>query len=207
MVHLKEETTHLKLDLKFSRLFRLYFVLQCFIWTLAFLNCQINFQFYFSPETFNWVIPLIKYFQYFRSVQFIVVIDPNSRDLSDTILLSFVYVCVCVYVWKGLVCVMCFVPTPSVSVERQVFRQVLSALLRLWTVTHSETLVWHIWSPSMWPWMLTSADSTPLHLQLIAASRSGLKRLFTFHGPACVCAGKGNLLNSIILYWTDRTEL
>lgn len=113
MVHLKEETIHLKLDLKFSRLFRLYFVLQCFIWTLAFLNCQINFQFYFSPETFNWVIQLIKYFQYFRSVQFIVIIDPNSHDLSDTILLSFV--CVCVYVWTGLVCVMCFVPTPSVS--------------------------------------------------------------------------------------------
>lgn len=101
MVHLKEEIILLKLDLKFSRLFRLYFVLQCFIWTLAFLNCQINFQFY-----------LIKYFQYFR-FQFIVVIDPKSRDLSDTILLSFVCVCVCMY--GKVLCVSCVLFQPHLS--------------------------------------------------------------------------------------------
>lgn len=57
----------------------------------------------------------------------------------------------------------------------------------LWLI--QEALVWHIWSPSMGLWMLTSADSTPLHLQLIAATVALLWKDLHL-SQTCVCAGK-----------------
>lgn len=94
----------------------------------------------------------------------------------------------CVWGQVLCVCVPCVLLQLNLSpVERQVFRQVLSALLRLWTVTHSggsssDTSE----SPSMWQWMLTSADSTLLHFQLIAASVAPLWKDFHL-SQTCVC--------------------
>lgn len=58
----------------------------------------------------------------------------------------------------------------------------LSSDCGLWLI--QEALVWHIWSTSMWLWMLTSADSTPLHLQLIAAT----VWIALYLSQTCVCA-------------------
>ena len=95
---------------------------------------------------------------------------------------GFVCVCVCV-----CVCAMCFAPTQSVSRWKAGLPSgLISSPQTVDCDSFRRLLIWHIWSPSMWQWMLTPADSTLLHFQLIAASVAPLWKDFHL-SQTCVC--------------------
>lgn len=93
----------------------------------------------------------------------------------------------CVWGQVLCVCAMCFAPTQSVSRWKAGLPSgLISSPQTVDCDSFRRLLIWHIWSPSMWQWMLTSADSTLLHFQLIAASVAPLWKDFHL-SQTCVC--------------------
>ncbi len=73
----------------------------------------------------------------------------------------------------------------------------------LWLI--QEAPIWHIWGPSMWPWMLTSADSTPPSSTHCCCGHSALKRLSPVK-EICVCACRKRQTCWILSFCTELLQ-